>query len=144
MFQAHPLNTAIYMRWKLSLKDLKNTIEFLLSWRYTRIRTRNSFGKMVSKIGQPIDNGFIYDRMQGIKNMEQITPATKEISPKSTKKQLWDAYKLVLQGVAKKQDGTALVKSFGDSLHTQEEVKIAEQMSALGFQKVMGDIGQLK
>ena len=68
----------------------------------------------------------------------------KEISPKSTKKQLWDAYQLVLQGAAKKQDGSVSAESSGDFLHTQEDVKIAEQMSVLSFQKVMEDIGQLK
>lgn len=74
--------------------------------------------------------------------MDQVEQ--KEVSQKSTKKQLWEAYQMVLQSAAKKHGESMPSGSSGDSLHTQEETKIAEQMSILSFQKVMGDIGQLK
>ncbi len=76
--------------------------------------------------------------------MEQDTPTTKEVSPKSTKKQLWDAYQSVLQGVTQKHRNFAKEESFDLTSSHLEEEKTFEKIGGFSVQKAMGDIGQLK
>ena len=71
----------------------------------------------------------------------------KEISQKSAKKDIWDAYQAILQEMAERQKaGQALGAADGaqPSLLEIEEKKILTQAAGQGSDKVIGDIGGLK
>ena len=67
----------------------------------------------------------------------------KEVSQKSTKKAIWEAYQAVLHGVAQKEKSDENQHSMVGSLYSEEE-KIVEQVNMVTVEKAMGDIGQLK
>jgi len=75
--------------------------------------------------------------------MDRNTLPKKEISPKSTKKQLWEAYQAVLDGVTEKQKITQQAEMADASSYSEEEA-ILKKTDVLNIEKAIGDIGNLK